>query len=161
MAYYEFATIWRVDAPIDRVYALIDNPTDWPRWWPSVLETRELAPTGENGVGDRYAAKMRGRLPYPLQFQAKVTRRDAPHALELSATGELEGTGTWALHEENGRAIVRYDWRVRTTAWWMNAVARLPLVDPIFRYNHHSVMRRGLVGVRRELGVAGTYERLD
>ena len=161
MAYYEFATIWRVAAPIDRVYALIDTPADWPRWWPSVLEVRQLAPPRDDALGDRYAATMRGRLPYALRFEATTTRREAPHALELTATGELEGTGTWALREENGHTIVRYDWRVRTTPWWMNAFAAFPFVEPIFRYNHHAVMRKGLAGLRRELGVAGTYQRLD
>jgi uncharacterized protein YndB with AHSA1/START domain len=161
MAYFEFATIWRLDAPIDPVYALIDNPTDWPRWWPAVLDVRELAPANPDGVGAAFAAKMKGRLPYALTFEAVSTRREPPHRLELSASGELEGTGTWALSEANRGTTVRYDWKVRTTAPWMNLLAPLPFVDPIFRLNHHSVMRNGLAGIRRELGVAGSYERLD
>jgi hypothetical protein len=44
----------------------------------------------------------------------------------------------------------------------MNALGRLPLVDAIFRLNHHAVMRDGLAGIRRRLGgVAGTYARED
>ena len=161
MAYYEFATIWRLDAPIDRIYRLIDNPADWPRWWPSVLDVRKLGRAGPEGVGEVYAATMKGRLPYALTFQARSTLREPPNRLELSATGELEGTGTWVLTEANGRTTVRYDWRVRTTRRWMNVFARLPFADAIFRLNHHAVMRRGLAGIRRELGATGTYERLD
>jgi hypothetical protein len=42
----------------------------------------------------------------------------------------------------------------------MNLLAPLPFVDAIFRLNHHSVMRSGLVGIRARLGVvAGTYTR--
>src|SRR5215210_7692330 len=123
MAYYEFATIWRLDAPIEPVFALIDTPIDWPRWWPSVLEVRELDPRGAGGIGALFAATMRGRLPYALRFDARVTRRDAPTHLELTASGELEGTGTWTLSHADGRTTVRYDWRIRTTRWWMNLFA--------------------------------------
>lgn len=161
MASYEFVTIWRLDAPIEDVYRLIDNPTDWPRWWPAVLDVREVDPAGPDGIGAVFAATMKGRLPYALRFEARVTVREPPTGLELAATGELEGTGTWALAEANGTTTVRYDWRVRTTAPWMNLLAPLPFVDPIFRLNHHAVMRNGLAGIRRELGVAGWYERLD
>jgi hypothetical protein len=161
MAYYEFATIWRLDAPVGQVFELIDHPADWPGWWPAVLDVTELEPPGPDGVGAAYAATMRGRLPYALVFEATSTRREPPYRLELAATGELEGTGTWALTESEGMAIVRYDWRIRTTARWMNMLAPLPFVDPIFRLNHHAVMRSGLAGIRRKLGVVGSYERLD
>lgn len=161
MASYEFTTIWRLEAPIERVFDLIDRPADWPRWWPAVLDVRELAPAGPDGLGAVFAAKMKGRLPYALTFDATVTRREPPHRIELAATGELAGTGTWDLAEAGGTTAVRYDWRVRTTAPWMNLLAPLPFIDPIFRLNHHAVMRNGLAGIRREIGVHGTYERLD
>ncbi len=102
MASYEFVTIWRLDAPIEDVYRLIDNPTDWPRWWPAVLDVREVDPAGPDGIGAVFAATMKGRLPYALRFEARVTVREPPTGLELAATGELEGTGTWALAEANG-----------------------------------------------------------
>jgi hypothetical protein len=37
----------------------------------------------------------------------------------------------------------------------------LPFVQEIFRLNHHAVMRNGLAGIRRLLGVRGDYRRLD
>jgi len=42
----------------------------------------------------------------------------------------------------------------------MNLLAPLPFVDGIFRLNHHAVMRDGLRGIRRLLGVRGEYARL-
>jgi hypothetical protein len=161
MPYYEFATIWRLDAPVDRVYALIEDVGGWPRWWPSVLEAREIEAGGEDGLGARWDLTFRGRLPYLLRFEIETVRREPPHTLEGAATGELEGVGAWALDGEGNHTTVRYDWRIRTTRWWMNLFAPLPFVDPIFRLNHHAVMRDGLRGITRELGVAGTYERLD
>jgi Polyketide cyclase / dehydrase and lipid transport len=157
---YEFTTIWRLEAPIEQVYAMIERTTDWPRWWPSVREVREVSPGGEDGIGAIHAFTFRGRLPYLLRFDLRTTRRQPPHALEGAATGELEGVGAWALSEALGRTTARYDWRIRTTRWWMNLFAPLPFVDAIFRLNHHAVMRDGLAGIRRELGVKGEYERI-
>lgn len=46
---------------------------------------------------------------------------------------------------------MRYEWDVRTTQWWMNALA--PLARPVFAWNHDYVMRQGGEGLRRRLGV--------
>lgn len=158
---YAFATIWRLEAPIDRIYDVIDDARGWPAWWPSVLEVEELEPAGPDGTGGLLRCTFRGRLPYLLRFDMRVTRRERPNALEGAASGELEGTGTWTLSESDGWTVVRYDWRIRTTRRWMNLLAPLPFVDAIFRLNHHAVMRQGLSGIRRRLGVDGTYIRLD
>ncbi len=161
MAYYEFATIWRLHAPIDAVFGLIDDSLRWPEWWPSVLAVEELEPGGEDHLGNLRRYTFKGRLPYLLRFDSRLTVREPPTVLAGDATGELEGVGRWALGEADGWTTVRYDWRIRTTRWWMNLAAPLPFVDPIFRLNHHAVLRDGLNGARRRLGVAGEYTRLD
>jgi hypothetical protein len=160
MADYAFASIWRLHAPIDRVYDLIENSADWPRWWPYIAEAREIDRNGPDGIGALYDFTFRTALPYKLRFRSRLTRRDRPHALVGTATGELDGVGEWALSEADGWTTVRYDWRIRTTRWWMNAFAWVPLVKPIFGLNHHAVMRGGLIAARKELGVAGTYEKV-
>lgn len=159
MAEYSFVTIWRLEAPIERVWELIDDASSWPEWWPSVLAVDELA----NGAEQARRFTMKGRLPYALRFDMRITRRDPPRLLEGAATGELEGVGRWTLAEgaAPGWTTVRYDWQIRTTRPWMNAFAPLPFVDAIFRLNHHAVMRDGLAGARRRLGVGGSYERLE
>lgn len=35
MADYRFVTTWRLQAPIDAVFAVIDDAGAWPSWWPS------------------------------------------------------------------------------------------------------------------------------
>jgi hypothetical protein len=161
VASYAFTTIWRLDAPVTEVFGLIDRIEAWPAWWPSVLRVVRLQAGGEDGVGARYRLTFRGRLPYELHFTSRVTRREAPQVIRGAATGELEGNGTWHLREDEGWTTVRYDWHIRTTRRWMNALAVLPFVREIFALNHHAVMRRGLAGICRELGVRGTYERVD
>ncbi len=162
MPSYRFVTVWRVQAPIERVFAEIDAIEDWPAWWSSVRRVERLAAGDADGLGARYRITFRGKLPYELRFELVATRRVAPSALVGEATGELEGIGDWSLSTDGTWTVVRYVWSIRTTAAWMNALAPLPFVDEIFRLNHHAVMRRGLAGLRRRLGgVAGTYTRED
>jgi Polyketide cyclase / dehydrase and lipid transport len=159
---YRFVTVWRVQAPIDQVFAEIDAIESWPEWWPSVRRVERLGDGDAAGLGARFRMTFRGRLPYELRFDLETTRRLAPTSLAGDATGELEGVGEWTLWEEDGWTLVRYIWAIRTTAPWMNALAPLPFVDGIFRLNHHAVMRRGLAGIRHRLGgVAGSYRRED
>jgi uncharacterized protein YndB with AHSA1/START domain len=157
---YRFVTEWRLDAPIDRVFAIVEDSLAWPTWWPSVRAIERLSSSDADGIGGVDRMTFVGRLPYRLTFDMRVTRREPPRALVGSATGELEGVGDWSLREEDGWTVVRYVWAIRTTRAWMNVLARLPFVDSIFRLNHHAVMRDGLHGIRRRLGgVGGTYTR--
>lgn len=80
---------------------------------------------------------------------SRDVRVERPYLIEGHAVGELEGIGTWWLYEGQGTAIV-YDWRVRTTKWWMNLFGRF--ARPAFSWNHDVVMREGGRGLAAELG---------
>ena len=69
---------------------------------------------------------------------------ERPVLLEGDATGELEGVGRWRLFEQDGATAVLYEWSVRTTKPWMNAMA--PFAAPAFRWNHDRVMALGRRG---------------
>jgi carbon monoxide dehydrogenase subunit G len=160
MPAYRFVTIWRLEAPIDRVFEAIDDVEAWPVWWPSVKLVERLEDGGPDGIGAVHRMTFVGKLPYRLRFDMRVTRREPPTDVAGAATGELEGVGEWTLHADGTTTVVRYVWAIRTTRAWMNLLAPLPFVDGIFRFNHHAVMRDGLVGIRRRLGgVPGTYTR--
>jgi hypothetical protein len=70
--------------------------------------------------------------------------------MEGDAEGDLTGRGRWRLFEQGGMTAVLYEWDVRTTKPWMNAVA--PLARPLFERNHDVVMRWGGEGLARRLG---------
>ena len=91
----------------------------------------------------------RSKLPYDLEFESRVTRREPPYLLEGSADGELIGVGRWRLFEGRGTAVV-YEWNVRTAKEWMNRLA--PIARPAFTWNHDVVMRQGGQGLARRLG---------
>ena len=159
MAAYSFTTRWRLDAPIERVFDAIHDSAAWPTWWDAVIDVREIEPGQADGTGNVRRYAMRGRLPYALTFDARVTRVEPPVTLEGTATGELEGTGDWTLREVDGWTEVRYDWNIRTTRTFMNLAAPLPFVRRIFELNHDAVMRSGLRGITRLLGCRGMSVR--
>jgi hypothetical protein len=150
MAEYHFTSTWRVPAPIERVWEEIIHAERWPSWWKYVARVEELEPGAADGVGKRQHLLFRTRLPYTLGFEARVTRVQPPSTLESEATGELEGTGRWTLTAEDGATLVRYDWDVRTTRWWMNLLA--PVARPAFVWNHDELMREGGESLARRLG---------
>jgi hypothetical protein len=75
-----------------------------------------------------------------------------PNLIAASAEGGLAGTGTFRLFEGPLGTAVTYDWAVRTTKAWMNAIA--PVARPLFAWNHHAVMKQGGAGLASALGVA-------
>jgi hypothetical protein len=71
---YVFVTHWRVEATIEEVSAILDDPLSLPRWWPSVyLEVREIAAGGADGVGRVIELFTKGWLPYTLRWSFVVT----------------------------------------------------------------------------------------
>jgi hypothetical protein len=149
VAEYSFLTAWLVPAPDERVLDDLFDVASWPQWWKGVTQARELEPGGPDGLGKVFTISWRSLLPYELSFVTTVTRVEKPHVMEGSAVGELTGTGRWRLFEHDGVTAVTYEWDVRTTKAWMNALA--PAARPIFAWNHDYVMRRGGEGLNIRL----------
>lgn len=150
MTTYSFTTVWYVDAPIDRVWNVIQDSKNWPSWWKHVKKVEELAPGDANGIGSMQHHEWSTALPYRLVFDIRTTKVEPPHTLEAESKGELEGTGRWSLSQEGPVTVVRYDWNVRTTKAWMNLLA--PLARPLFAWNHRVVMEEGGESLARLLG---------
>jgi uncharacterized protein YndB with AHSA1/START domain len=150
MSDYAFLTTWCLDAPAERVYDVLREELDYPRWWNGVQSVELLEPGDAEGLGQLTRYRWRSVLPYTLSFDARVTRLERPHLIEGHATGELEGVGVWRLYEGPAGTAAVYSWRVRTTKAWMNAFGPLP--RPAFKWNHDRVMAQGGVGLARRLG---------
>ena len=146
---YRFLTTWVLDAPRERVWDAIYGVEKWPEWWPGVELVEKLGHGDERGVGSIYRHRWRSRLPYTVGFDMRTTRIEHQRLLEGTARGELEGVGRWRLWDGDGTAVT-YEWNVRTTAVWMNAVT--PVARPVFVWSHNVVMRWGGEGLARLLG---------
>ena len=152
MARYEFLTSWCVGAPIERVFAVLEDSAAYLEWWKGVTAVEVLEPGDADGVGKRARFSWRSVLPYTLRFDSHVTRVEPPYLIESHATGELEGVGVWRLFASPDSTAVLYSWKVRTTKPWMNMWGPLP--RPAFRWNHDQVMHQGGLGLARRLGAS-------
>ncbi len=150
MAAYSFVTRWFVDAPIERVFAALEDAPRWPSWWKGVVAVDIVHPGGADGVGMVTRTAWRGALGYGLLFDARVTKKAPPEHFEVESTGELVGRGRLQLTRDGGGTLVVYFWDVSTTKRWMNVLA--PVLRPAFGWNHAVVMRWGGEGLGRLLG---------
>lgn len=142
---YRFLTTWLIAAPRPAVWEVLEDAARWPEWWPGVVAMDELEPRR------LYRAEWRSRVPYPVRFEFEVDQTLAPARMHGRARGDLEGTGEWRLFEQDDVTAVTYDWRVRSTKRWMNALA--PVAKGVFERNHDYVMRGGGAALARKLGV--------
>lgn len=150
MSDYEFVTVWEFDAPLEKVWDIIENADAWPEWWRGVVCVTEIAAGDANGVGSIRRTVWKSALPYKISFDSEVLRVEKHKLIEARAFGELDGIGVWrfeALAEYRTR--LRYDWTVKTTKAWMNLLA--PVARPFFRWNHDTIMRWGEEGLKRRL----------
>jgi len=152
MKSFDLTTHWHLDAPIERVWAALSRPDEWPRWWRYVRAVSEIERGDARGVGALRRYSWSSRLPYSLSFQMRTVLIDEPHVMEGIASGDLDGHGRWTLVADGSTTRVRYDWSVEVGKRWMQAFA--PLLAPVFAWNHAQVMREGGRGLARHLAVA-------
>jgi hypothetical protein len=138
---YRFVTTWQIEAPLQAVCDAICQPQGWPLWWHNVEQVEELAPGDAKGIGSVRRYTWRGRLPYRLTFDIRVTRYEPLAVVEGVATGDVEGEGRWSFASDGPLTIVRYEWQVRTVRPWMNMLALF--ARPVIEWNHNTVMQAG------------------
>jgi hypothetical protein len=74
MAEFRFVSVWNIEAPLAHVCNAISNCLHWPHWWKGVEKVEEFDPGGMDGVGSLGRLTWKGRLPYRLTFDIRVTR---------------------------------------------------------------------------------------
>jgi hypothetical protein len=148
---YDLTTVWRLAGThAEAAYDALEDAGHWPEWWRGLRGVSELAPGDPGGIGQVARFEWRGPLPYSMVTDIRATRRERPLALEGDVSGDLEGTGAFAIHEAGGATVVTYTWRVRTTKPWMRRSA--PVLRPLFVWGHDRIMRAGGEGLARRLG---------
>lgn len=148
---YSFITYWEIKAPVEQVWHLIYNSTEWVSWWKGVVNVVELEQGNENGIDSIRRYTWKSKLPYTLSFDMRLTECEYCKKLSGIAFGELEGNGTWIFKEKDGITVVTYYWNIVTNKTWMNSLAFL--LKPIFIYNHNILMRWGKEGLEQKLGI--------
>ncbi|MES2879591.1 MAG: SRPBCC family protein [Pseudomonadota bacterium] len=141
MAEYYLLTIWRIEAPLEAVYAAIENSLRWPDWWPSVRQVEQTANGDEHGINSVRRYAWQGQLPYLVLLEVCATRVERGVTIEGAAQGDLEGVGRWHFSRQGTISVVHFEWHVRSTRWWMNLLA--PVARSVFIRNHEQIMAQG------------------
>ncbi len=149
MAEYRLLTIWRIEAPLEEVYAAIHNSPRWPDWWPGMQKVEPVAAGNAAGINSVLRYSWQGKMPYRVVFEVLTTHIEKLVAIEGTARGDLEGIGRWHFSRQGSLTVVRYEWHVRSTRWWMNLFA--PVVRAMFIRNHALIMEQGGEGLARLL----------
>jgi len=152
VAEYRLLTIWRIEAPLEEVYAAIHNSPRWPDWWPGMQKVEPVAAGDPDGINSVLRYVWQGQLPYRMVFEVRATRIEKRVAIEGTVQGDLEGVGRWHFLREGAISVVHYEWHVRSTRWWMNLIA--PFARPMFIRNHGMLMQQGAEGLARLLGAS-------
>jgi mannose-6-phosphate isomerase-like protein (cupin superfamily)/uncharacterized protein YndB with AHSA1/START domain len=147
---YRFLDKWFIPHPIDVVFEALLHGEDYPQWWGEAWKrVTPLGGTKAATVGAKTEVIAGGFLPYTIRLELEVKRIERPHLISVTSSGDLEGTGTWRLHEFDGGTAVSYDWRVRAGKPLIRRLS--PIVKPLFRANHNWVMRHGEADLQRWL----------
>ncbi|MEV5875879.1 SRPBCC family protein [Streptomyces sp. NPDC052101] len=141
--HYRFLSLWSLPAPPAAVYAVLERPEDYPRWWPQVRAVTLL----DAGTG---VVTIRSVLPYDMTFTARQTCRD-PDAgvLRIALSGDIDGWARWTVTADGTGTLARYDQVVDVRKPLLRRLA-VP-GRPVFRANHRLMMRAGRRGLIRYL----------
>jgi hypothetical protein len=146
MAEYCFLTEWRINAPQQRVWEILNDVERTTEWHPCYKAGRILTP-GVVGVGAACENVIRGVLPYDLRYRLDCTAFDPPRESRYRSTGDVVGEGRMVCIPDGEGTLVQFYWTVRTAGFWMNLLA--PLLKWLFAWNHNYVMRQGERGLVR------------
>lgn len=147
---YYFVTQWKVSGTVSQVYAILNDVSGYPRWWPSLAACFEcLAEGNADGVGAKGNITTKGFLPYIIRWTYEVVHATPPHEFSIRASGDLTGEGHWTLKQENLMVKITYEWNVQGDKALLRYLS--PILRPLFTWNHNWVMARGKEGLVREL----------
>lgn len=145
MPKYHFFSTWVIAAPQQAVWDAIVDSVSWPTWWRGVLRVSEIEAGDSNGIGNLRRYAWRSVLPYTLEFDIRTIKIRPIVELGGAASREVQGTGCWTLNSHHGNTLITYDWHVRTTGKWVNAIA--PFFGGVVRWNHDVIMNWGAHGL--------------
>ncbi len=148
---FQLVSEWHLAAPPEAVWAVLEAPEEWPRWWPEIRRVQLLQAGGNDDEGAVRRTWWTSRLPYGFVIDFTTRASEKPRMLAVEADGDLHGMGRWELEAIPVGTRVRYTWQVTPLKAWMRWLA--PLLSPLFAWNHHAVMKDGAAGMAGRLSV--------
>jgi uncharacterized protein YndB with AHSA1/START domain len=140
---YAFVDEWDVRARAEAVYAVLADARTYPRWWrPVYIGVSADGPAELDSVSSQH---FRGRLPYHLRTQSRITKLDPGRLIEADVRGDLSGHGVWRLSPTPDGTHVRFEWTVFAERPLLRAMT--PVLRPLLRANHGWAIARAKEGL--------------
>jgi hypothetical protein len=148
MTDYHFVSTWRLQAPIEQVWDEIFHTERWPSCWKYVHRVDQLDPGTPTDSADASTWSSPPGCPTGSASTSRCATSSHPPPWRPSPPG-AGGRRALDLTPVDGGTLVRYDWDVRTTKWWINLAA--PVARPALVWNHDALMREAAEGLARRL----------
>ena len=95
-----------INAPVEKVFDYIDQPTNLPEIWPSLMEIKDVQTLPNGGHTDRWVYKMAG-----MRFEG--TTEGIEHVTNQRIVSKTKGgvasTQTWVFQPEAGGTKVTFE----------------------------------------------------
>ena len=154
---FRFDESWDIpDATVEDVYDVLAQGELLPQWWKGVyLEAERLTPGEAPRVGARLRAKVRGFLPFALNFIIEATELEPPRKVAVRTCGDLDGAWRATLTQRGDDVHVALLFEVSIDRPGMRFFARA--LWPLFALNHYWTTPRGERGLREYLQARRSY----
>jgi uncharacterized membrane protein len=92
-------TTLTINAPVDKVFGYVNEPTNLPEIWPSMVEVKDVQRLPNGGTSFRWVYKMAG-----MRFEGTTEDTEyVPNQRVVSkSTGGIESTFIWTFQPEDG-----------------------------------------------------------
>ena len=102
--------VW-VEAPIEKIFGYIHEPSNWPEFWPSLMEIKDIQLLPNGGHSGRWAYKMLG-----MRFAgtAECTQIVPHRFFVIESKGGIRGTIAWTFRswENKTRVTLTIEYKV-------------------------------------------------
>ena len=137
---------WRLPAPAERVWEVLERVEDWPRWWPGMDAATVVREGGTATVGERVHLVVRSPIGYRLRFGVEIVAAEPPRRATARVVGDLVGTGEWRVEPAAAGCAATIRWHVVPVRPAMRTALRV-LAWPLV-WAHGRVMQRGETALR-------------
>jgi uncharacterized membrane protein len=94
-----------INAPVEKVFDYINNQTNLPEIWPSLIELTDMKPLPNGGWSNRWKYKMAGMH---LSGTSEDIEHVANQRIVSKTKGGVDSTQTWTFQPEDGGTKVTF-----------------------------------------------------
>ena len=95
-----------IHAPVERVYAFMDDPSHLPEVWPSMVEVKDIKPSPAGGSNFGWVYKMAG-----MRFEgaSETTIHETNKHTQTKSVKGIESKFDWDYKSQNGNTVFDVD----------------------------------------------------